>query len=61
MTKCCYNPGHKPIASEGKNRLSVSAWLMLAGLAQGKERFVIDTSHETKRQLCDDVLASTFL
>ncbi|PLS15112.1 hypothetical protein CVD28_24185 [Bacillus sp. M6-12] len=28
---------------------------------QDKESFGSDTSHETKRQLCEDVLASTFL
>ncbi|WP_180954112.1 hypothetical protein [Bacillus sp. M6-12] len=38
----------------------MSVCLMLVGLAQDKEHYGSDTSHETKRQLCEDVLASTF-
>ncbi|RFU67752.1 hypothetical protein D0469_13565, partial [Peribacillus saganii] len=55
---------HKPITSEGKKRLlSVHVlclseahrmWVRTAS-PQDKECFGSDSSHETKRQLCEDV------
>ncbi|WP_117325404.1 hypothetical protein [Peribacillus saganii] len=40
------------------NRAFSQRCYMLVGLAQ--ERYGSDTSHETRRQLCEDVMASTF-